>query len=355
MKKRTLIKTPNLDKCKLEKKIDKNNSIYKLNGKCYMVMEKRIDSDERFIDCEPFISEMHGIKNFIYGKNLEFYDEEIRILMKKIDLIKAVTYIRFGAAGGDLLESHPGGEILELQYIMGSDCSGISHSCSGYLENENGYSKAIELSLENQMIENRMVYSHTVFIPQIQSQEGIKLKLEKSDDLDLLPYIMEETTKRNIRAFAVKVRIKSINDKTEKQTNIIGRVLKHKPSKKMTSIKDATNIGNEKSYILDFNQEIIAYGTYYLRNEVEWSNFTNGKKYEKNGHYHAKILNKANEKQHEVFHLREAIIQSDSIVNIKIFPIHKIARIEEVVQENNKFICPITSKSVKTLISEFNL
>ena len=310
--------------------------------------------ERQFFDGRGLIVDMHGIKNFINGKLLEFKDSDVRNMLQRLSLLSDEKYLRIGVSGADIFKTHPGGEVLEDMIINGLDGSGISNSYSGYLVDTNGFSEGVKLSLNSRMIENRIVYSHTAFIGtnSVDSCPSFKLTITQLDT-DLLQHIKYISELLNISAYSVQMSVKSLN---EGNVKVVGRVLKRKPDFKFNSINDASEIGNEKTFYLNREQTIITFGTYYNRNEVEWTELTDGRIYERFGHYHARLINNVTSNQHEVFHLRKIFVQSNSNAEVEVIlkPIKEIAKITPVSYHNQSLVCAITNKSIKQLYDEFN-
>ena len=312
--------------------------------------EKIIKNRISFGGEDSFIVDMQGIKNFINASSLDFKDYYIRTILKETGIMKGGNYLRVGVSGAPNVGSHPGGEVFEEQLINGKNGSGVSSSYSGYLLNEEGYSKGISLSIDGAMLEGRMVYSHTAFLEEATESQTIYKKILCEGNLELMEYVKLFAEKEGFQAYASQMLIKT-ND--EEEIRVKGRVLKRRPQKAFRYLYEATEIGNEKEFRLNPGQRMMIAGTYYNRKDADWYDFTNGREYERKGHYHARILNDCTEAQHEVFHLRELRVINKATIHLLITPIEHLVKITPLVKAVDGFKCPITGKGIEKLIKEF--
>ena len=299
---------------------------------------------------DSFIVDMQGIKNFIHAKSLDFKDYEVRSILREIRQLKDKKYLRVGVSGAPRLKGHPGGEVVEEQLLHGATGGGISNSTSGYLLNENEFSKGESLSKNGKMLEARMVYSHTAFLEESSKSNTLFYELNVDSDVEFMEQVKVIASNLGFDAFCVQTIIKS-TDQTA--FNVKGRVLKRKPRKKFSDLEDVTEIGNEKEFKLEKDQEVLVVGTYYNRRDADWLNFTKGREYERNGHYHARILKYCTNFQHEVFHLRELNITQNTVVPFIITPINQIVKITPIEEKNGSYFCSVTDKSLNVLVEEF--
>lgn len=103
------------------------------------------------------------------------------------------------------------------------------------------------------------------------------------------------------------------------------------------------------------DQRLFIIGTYYNRRDADWYDFTNGREYERKGHYHARIMEKCTNIQQEVFHLRELIVSKNVKLSLLITPINQVVKITPIDLRNGKYFCSVTGKTVDTLIGEFKI
>lgn len=297
-----------------------------------------------------FIVDMQGIKNFINAKLLDFKDYYVRSILKEIRQLQDKKYLRVGVSGAPRLKDHPGGEVVEEQLLNGESGGGVSNSISGYLLNENGFSKGELLSRSGKMLEDRMVYSHTAFLEESSKSNTLLYELNPDSEVEFMEQVKTLANNLGFDAFCVQTIISSAE---QASFNVKGRVLKRKPKKKFSGLEDATEIGNEKEFKLEKGQKLLVVGTYYYRKDADWFDFTNGREYERKGHYHARILQDCSDFQHEVFHLRELNIPKNTIVPFIITPISQIVKITPVEEREGVYFCSVTGKSLNTLIEEF--
>ena len=297
-----------------------------------------------------FIVDMQGIKNFINAKLLDFKDYYVRSILKEIRQLQDKKYLRVGVSGAPRLKDHPGGEVVEEQLLNGESGGGVSNSISGYLLNENGFSKGELLSRSGKMLEDRMVYSHTAFLEESSKSNTLLYELNPDSEVEFMEQVKTLANNLGFDAFCVQT---IINPAEQASFNVKGRVLKRKPKKKFSGLEDATEIGNEKEFKLEKGQKLLVVGTYYYRKDADWFDFTNGREYERKGHYHARILQDCSDFQHEVFHLRELNIPKNTIVPFIITPISQIVKITPVEEREGAYFCSVTGKSLNTLIEEF--
>lgn len=285
----------------------------------YKIEDKRSNNNS-------FIIDMNGIDNFIFAKSLFFNDSLVRKFARSFASYKNKKYSRFGVAGCPLLSDFPGGEVLEYQKIKLKNGNGISYSVCGALNN--GYSRGIPLSSShNSMVEIRSVYSHTMWVKNENKYISLTIR-GKKDSVNVLDIINECLKMLNIKACGLKIDIPSV--KKDSDFCIRGRVLKYVPSKKMNELQEATDIADEKEYIIPAKSRFAMYGTYYSRFEPDWTKFTDGHIYERRGHFHAAIMKSKASRIHEVFHVRELFINKGSQLKIKIFPAEETIRIYPV-------------------------
>lgn len=300
---------------------------------------------------DSFIVDMHGIKNFINARELDFWDSHVREMLIKLRIMEKSEYLRVGVSGATELENHPGGEVIENQIINGETGGGKSSSYSGYLKEEEGYSIGVPLSVNGIALEPRMVYSHTSFLKKnSKDNPNLYFNINCNKKLELIEHIKKITSTLNINAFSAQIIIKKVMDN---QIIVRGRVLKRRPKIKFKDLAYTTEIGNEKVFHLKRDQYIVTFGTYYHRNDVDWFVFTEGREYEKKGHYHSRIINNVTENQHEVFHLRELNIGKNNIVELIITPINNIVKITPLQKIGEEYFCKVTNKCVDELIEEF--
>lgn len=200
------------------------------------------------------------------------------------------------------------------------------------------------------MLEGRMVYSHTAFLEEATESQTIYKKILCEGNLELMEYVKLFAEKEGFQAYASQMLIKT-ND--EEEIRVKGRVLKRRPQKAFRYLYEATEIGNEKEFRLNPGQRMMIAGTYYNRKDADWYDFTNGREYERKGHYHARILNDCTEAQHEVFHLRELRVINKATIHLLITPIEHLVKITPLVKAVDGFKCPITGKGIEKLIKEF--
>jgi hypothetical protein len=313
-------------------------------------IEKMLLNRHSYGGVNSFIVDMQGIKNFINASFLDFKDLYIRAILKKIGVLQDNYYLRVGVAGAPNTGTHPGGEVIEEQLVYGKNGGGISNSFSGYLLNEEGYSKGIQLCRDGKMLENRMVYSHTAFLEESKNSRTIYHKVKVNGNLEFMEYVKSFAENIAFEAFAVQA---FIEETEEDAISIKGRVLKRRPQKAFEYLYEATEIGNEKEFKLNPGQQVMIVGTYFKRKDVDWYDFTNGREYERKGHYHVHILNDCTEMQHEVFHLRELRVLKNTTIHLLITPIEHIVKITPLTESIGEYKCSVTGKSVETLIEEF--
>lgn len=312
--------------------------------------EKTIRSRISFGGENSFIVDMQGIKNFINASFLDFKDYYIRTILTGSGMMKGKNYLRIGVSGAPNTGKHPGGEVFEEQLVNGRNGGGISGSYSGYLLDEEGYSKGISLSIDGTMIEDRMVYSHTAYLEESANSRTIYKRILCEDNLELVEYVKLLAEQEGLEAFASQMFLKANDDEG---IRIKGRVLKRRPQKAFKYLYEATEIGNIKEFQLNSGQQLMIAGTFYNRKDADWFDFTNGREYERRGHYHVRILNDCTEAQHEVFHLRELRVINKATVHLLITPIEHILKITPIAKTSNTYKCPVTGKSIEKLINEF--
>ena len=306
---------------------------------------------------DSIIVDMNGIDNFRFAKALEFKDEVVRKIIMKLNVLeKNSNYLRFGCSGADKNEKHPGGEVFEQMIINSNDGSGISQSVSGYLSQDQEYSKSIPLYDEdkNYLREDRMVYSHTAFLKECKYKNSTSLYFDievESDNVSLLDLTTEIASKFGLNSYAIQIYMKS-KMLDGFCTEINGRVLKYKPKKACKILQEATDIGLEKKFKLETNAELYGVGTNYPRFEPEWKEFTNGHQYERRGHIHCTIVGDKSQKVHEVFHLRDAFVSKDTFIQIVINPVSNIYRIYPVYKKEGKFYTKSCDKNIDSIIQE---
>lgn len=308
---------------------------------------------------DSFIVDMNGIDNFRFAKSLIFNDCDIRKIVKKLGLLdENKKYFRFGCSGSRENDFHPGGEVFESCLINGKDGSGISQSISGYLPENEEYSKSISLFDKDKefLREERIVYSHTAFLEECKLEDSkcICIKITpKENQTSLLDILYELAQYLKLSSYSIQMYIQT-NNTEENKTMIKGRVLRHMPTKPFDVLQDATDIGLEQLFELDNTDVMYGVGTNYSRYEPEWKEFTGGRQYERRGHIHATVIGKSEKKKHEVFHLRDVFVSPISNIQIVFTPIKDIYRIYSVYQKGDKFYCKSTDKDIDVLIENIN-
>lgn len=303
------------------------------------------------------IVDMNGIDNFRFAKSEVFNDYVIRKIVKKMKLLdETKKYLRLGASGARESDFHPGGEVFEYSVINGNDLSGISQNVSGYLPKNECYSKSISLYDKDKISlrEERIVYSHTAWLEECNKETNvgillnIKIKEGKKSLLDIVNDIAKEL---NLICFSIQIFVRPL---VSNDTEIVGRVLKKMPKKAFKDIPEVVEISYEKKFELEDTECLYGMGTKYERYEPEWTEFTNGGKYERRGHIHATIITtqETKNKKHETFHLRDIFVSNNSNIEVLLTPINTIYRIYPIHKENSEYICDASGKNIKTLIEE---
>ncbi|SHO43134.1 hypothetical protein [Anaerocolumna xylanovorans] len=342
--------------------------LYKKDTKTYMILERKFLSNYSLSSYNNltwnvkllsfpttkqnnFIVDMNGIDNFITSKSLVFNDSDIRKIILLHLNVQNKCFTRFGVSGAQPSVYHPGGEVLEFQNIDYSNNTGKSKSVSGYMNlPEDEYSKAIMLSEDGiNLREERAVYSHTAWIDQQETNTPINIEVTpEKDGASLLSLIYDFCSSTGLDAAGVCVKLIG-----NKKIHIKGRVLKHIPQEAFKCLQEATDIATEKEFELPPNSEMQIYGTIYKRYEPEWGKLTNGRQYEKRGHYHALISGEKLDNIHQVFHVREIIVDTDVSIAIELYPINKAFRIYPLEAENGTYHIASSHREAKSFADEF--
>lgn len=367
--------------------ISSNFKILQISGKYYLVLKRYFQNaskkkfDELYVDsytkiesikldplnitkfggvygsADDFIIDMNGIDNFRFAKSLHFYDSFIRAFVQNFNLLSSdASYLRFGAAGAECNDKHPGGEVFEYQFIKGDSCEGSSQSISGFLVNE--YSKSIPLSYDEKVLrDDRTVYSHTAWLKQSNTYDTTSyyLKVQCScSNQSILDIINTIAKYLGMSAYAIQIYAKSIESTVNSNIQIKGRVLKHIPQKAFIKLQEATDIAIEKTFELPSDARLLAVGTKYDRYEPDWEVFTNGHKYEPRGHLHATIERdkKDVDSIHETFHLRDMWGSPNSEIKVVLTPINIIYRMYPIHMENGTWICDSNNVNIKYIIHD---
>lgn len=343
-------------------------NIYNQNGKQYMVLERHLERDfylkdqkneeyEVNIISKPakkydnFIVDLNGIDNFITSKAVVFNDYDAREIVFKHLHLDDGKYMRFGVSGARSSDCHPGGEVVELQKLDLSSKVGNARSVSGYMTlPENEYSKVVSLTEDGSNLrEERTVYSHTVWVPNEADNSPIVIKVTScNEEVSLLSVIHDFCKEMNIYASGIMAELVGNGEITIK-----GRVLKHIPEKAFSVLKEATDIAIEKEFKLPRESSMEMYGTLYKRYEPEWKEFTDGRQYERRGHFHAFIRGNELHNIHEVFHVREVFLCMGSSVEIKIYPVSDIYRIYPIEEKNGDYFIISSNKNVEEYAKYF--
>lgn len=339
-----------------------NDNINEEQHDFYIMLKqgKKIESSNLEINYgndNSIIVDMNGIDNFRFAKSEVFNDYVIRKIVKKMKLLDEKNkYLRIGASGARECNFHPGGEVFEYSLINGKDLSGISKNVSGYLPKNECYSKSISLydKDKNSLREERIVYSHTAWLEKCNKETNtgillnIKIKEGKKSLLDIINEIAKEL---NLVCFSMQIFVKPL---VSNDTEVVGRVLKRMPEKAFKDIPEVVKISYEKKFELEDTDCLYGMGTKYERYEPEWTEFTNGGKYERRGHIHATIITtkETKNKKHETFHLRDIFVSNNANIEVLLTPINTIYRIYPIHIANGEFICDASGKNIKKLIEE---
>lgn len=344
-------------------------SLYLQNGKYYMILERNynhnklelFDLNKNNYDLNiisrgseihsSFIVDLNGIDNFITSKSLVFNDYDVRELIIEHLQLHTGKYKRFGVSGSRANQKHPGGEVVEIQTLDIENKLGKARSVSGYMAlPQNEYSKAISLTEDGiNLREERTVYSHTEWMPEESVDSDIVVKITaKNDNVSLLTVIYEFCKEMYIEASGITAKLGD-----GKRIDVKGRVLKHIPSKPFLELQEAKDIAIEKEFGLPKEASMNMYGTLYKRYEPEWKEFTNGRQYEKRGHYHAFINGNELERIHEVFHVRDVYLHKGVSVEIEIHPVENIYRIFHVEEKDGEYFICSSNKNIKKYAEQF--
>ena len=313
--------------------------------------------DVNYGNNNSIIVDMNGIDNFRFAKSEVFNDYIIRKIVKKLNLLnKEKKYLRIGASGARECDFHPGGEVFEYSIINGKDLSGFSQNVSGYLPKNECYSKSISLYSKdkNSLREERIVYSHTAWLEECskESNSGILLNIKIQEGKKSLLDILNDIAKKiNLTCFSIQIFVQPL---ISHDTEVIGRVLKKMPEKAFKDIPEVVEISYEKQFELEDTDCLYGMGTKYERYEPEWTEFTNGGKYERRGHIHATIIStkQTKNKKHETFHLRDIFVSKNANIEVLLTPINTIYRIYPIHKEKGEFVCDASGKNIRKIIDE---
>jgi hypothetical protein len=369
---KTLNVTPiSLELPKVKNEYESDIRISHLEDKSYMILEREFTfefskSDYHNNDWEVdvvsnpvsgiankqnFIVDMNGIDNFITSKAMIFKDSHIRkIVAANFDEVGRSSYLRFGVAGARPNNFHPGGEVVEFQELDFVENTGKSKSVSGYLRDKGeNYSSAIMLSEDGiNLRDERTVYSHSAWINNEKKTPLIINAVANNDEVSVLDLIYDYCCENKKSGAAIKLELDG-----DDSIKIKGRVLKHIPERAFTELQEATDIAVEQEFVLPPNSKMEMYGTLYKRFEPEWKEFTNGRQYERRGHYHAVILDNETEELHEVFHVREMLIKKGCRITIEMFPIDRVYRIYPIEKDGEKYKIISSNKDIREHAKDF--
>jgi len=305
---------------------------------------------------DSFLADMQGINSFLYGRAKIFQDKTIREILFELQYLKPHTrYLRFGAAGARPRDGHPGGEVVELSFIDGSNGGGISKTQSGYLPKHSIFSQRIPLyeSDHQTLRDERTIYSHTAFLPFKNDNTKsnnicFSINAKTNDSINVLEVVDSVVKGYGLKAYGIQVAV-SASKKSTVFPLIIGRVLKHLPNTKIKTLQMAKNIASEQTFSLRPKQQALLFGTYFKRVEKDWEKFRKGRPYEPHGHIHALIIGgKQLDYQHNLFHLRSLSVSLGNKCDVIITPIWQIVQIKPVLNKKGRII---DKASLKTIVS----
>lgn len=298
-----------------------------------------------------FIVDMNGIDNFITAKAIVFHDYDIRKMVPMLTNAIGKQYVRFGVSGSRPNAVHPGGEVVEFQELDYVLNMGTAKSVSGYMDYpDNEYSEAVMLSEDGENLrEERTVYSHTAWIEKKNYGDSIKVEITpKNGEESLLTFIYDFCREWNLDAAGIKVTLHG-----NQRTNVKGRVLKEIPKQAFKGLQEATDIAVEKEFVLPDRSQMQMYGSIYKRFEPEWKEFTEGRQYERRGHFHACITGEELSKVHQAFHVREIMVHPEDTVILDIYPIRQVYRFYPLLNENGSFYIASSHKEIRNFAKEY--
>lgn len=332
------------------------NATCKLKN-CFDVETEDYELNVKYGDKEAIIVDMHGIDNFRFAKHLVFEDATVRKIILKLGLLnKKDNYLRIGCSGARECSFHPGGEVLECSELRGQNLGGMSQSISGYLPQNEEYSKAVPLEDEDKvhLREERIVYLHAAFLKKTPKRYNSNIFIEinaNAENVSLLDITSSVAKKLGINSYAIQIYIENKDD-VAGSTKINGRVLRHMPEKPFEVLQDATDIGLEQLFDIKGDAKVYGFGSYYNRYEPEWAEFTGGRRYERRGHIHTTVIDNAKDnKAHEVFHLRDAFISKSSKVHVVLTPVDTTYKIYPIYEKDGKYFIKVTDKNIDEIIA----
>ncbi|MFD0040522.1 hypothetical protein ACFVIZ_23145 [Streptomyces anulatus] len=298
-----------------------------------------------------FILDMQGIDAFLFARAKLFQDATARAAVTALGLTRPDTqYLRVGAAGAPPTPHHPGGEVLEHSLLCGSQLSGESWTASGHLPAGSTYSVRTPLTVPSEpaLLESRSVYSHTAFLPRDRGRPAgshlLRLRCA-AGELNALDVVSEFARVNRIESYAVRIFARYAGQGDP--TRVIGRVLRRLPSRRMTTVGEATAIASECEFRLAPGQELHCYGTYYPRRSADWEALRGGKPYEPRGHIHMELRgHPVGADQHAVSHLRELIVTPATECFALINPVSEVVRIEPVVKRGEQLLSRCSGRVV---------
>lgn len=159
------------------------------------------------------IIDMNGIDNFRFAESEVFNDYTIRKIVKKMNLLAEGEYLRIGASGARKNGNHPGGEVFEYSLIQNNKCDGLSQNVSGYLPQNECYSRSIPLFEDDEktLREERIVYSHTAWLKKGDFTDSksvyMKVRPKKSEE-SLLDILNQAASELGINCFSIQIFVK---------------------------------------------------------------------------------------------------------------------------------------------------
>ncbi|MFI5721538.1 hypothetical protein [Streptomyces cyaneofuscatus] len=309
------------------------------------------ESHLRYGGSGSFILDLQGIDAFLFARAKLFQDSTGRAAVTALGLARPDTqYLRVGAAGAPPTPHHPGGEVLEQSLLWGPQLSGESWTVSGHLPAGSDCSVRTPLTVPSEpaLLESRSVYSHTAFLARERGRPpgSHLLRLwSATGELNALDVVSEFARVNRLESYAVRIfaRYTGSGD----PTRVIGRVLRRLPSRRMTTVGEATALASECEFRLTPGQELHCYGTYYPRRSVDWEALRGGKPYEPRGHIHMELRGlPVGANQHAVSHLRELIVTPATECFALINPVSEVVRIEPVVKRGEQLLSRCSGRVV---------
>lgn len=305
------------------------------------------DPQSIFPDCpalfngrDSAIIDYLSIDTLVRARDQEFYDDCARSLALELLCAQpSKQYYRLGVSGAKPAGDEPGGEVVVWDRLNANG-AGWSRTHAGAVDHEGNASNSLLRSANTAIMrEARIAYAQTAWMRLGESgdNDSFAMRLIAKRAHSLLDAIVDISSRLEIESSAIQLIIPPLETDSVEPPIVVGRILAQIPENPWISLQQPADAGREMRMQLDRHQGVLAFGTYYPRHEPVWESLSNGRRYERRGHFHGSIFSwsrMSDPRLYRTFHLRDLILPIGAMAEIHFTPIPRVFRVHRAMISN---------------------